>query len=35
MEAKEEEKYLSVMDLASLVGVPRTTVNDWLGKLDA
>ncbi|MBO4305141.1 MAG: MerR family transcriptional regulator [Lentisphaeria bacterium] len=32
MEAKEEEKYLSVMDLASLVGVPRTTVNDWLGK---
>lgn len=32
MEAKEEEKYLSVMDLATLVGVPRTTVNDWLGK---
>ena len=28
----EEEKYLSVMDLAAQVGVPRTTINDWLGK---
>ena len=28
----EEEKYLSVMDLAAQVGVPRTTINDWLSK---
>lgn len=27
-----EEKYLSVMDLAARVGVPRTTINDWLTK---